>query len=576
METVEGKGIYQGIVIGKPYIENKKNVEIKCYDIGENSLDGEIERLRDAIEASKLEIKHLKESLKGRIKKEELQILVVHKMLLEDPQFMSDIKKGIKKEKKNAEYIVRKVADKYIAMFESLYDPIYKQRALDIKDISERIIYNLVFMSTTYRELDGKILIAKEIFPSELLKIYYSGIKLAGIILEYAGETSHIAILARAMEIPTLMGGKNIFSVNWGEKIILDTVAKVPKVITDPDEKTLLEYEKRKREFEEKKLEIEKTIDLPSVTLDGEKINLYINIGGRLDITEINRKKPEGIGLLRTELIYMENDEFPSQDKQTKIYGNISEEFGLGKPMVIRTLDIGADKSLPYYTMEPEENPSLGCRGLRFTLSNREIFKTQIKAILRAAYGKNIKMMHPMVSNIRELQEAKKVVEECKLELSIEGVPFKEDIETGIMIEVPSVVLIADTFAKEVDFFSIGTNDLTQYVLATDRFAESVHDIYNSLNPAVLKAIRMVAEAGEKYNKKVSVCGEMAGEEVSALALIAMGIKYLSMIPSSVPKLRSLIRKVNYKELEKLREPILQCRSAKEVREILEEYLNNL
>ena len=576
MEIVEGKRIFNGIVIGKPYIDNKKNIEIKCYDISEDEIEDEIDRLKTAVEAAKLEIKHLKESLKGRIKKEELQILVVHKMLLEDPQFMSDIKKAVKLEKKNVEYIVRKVADKYIIMFESLYDPIYKQRALDIKDISERIIYNLVFLSSTYKELEGKILIGKELFPSELLKIYYSGIKLGGIILEYAGETSHTAILAKAMEIPTIMGVKNLFEVNWGELLILDTVSEEPRIINDPDEKTLKIYEEKAKKFKKATEEIEKSINLPSVTLDKEEIDLYINLGGRLDIAEINKKNPQGIGLLRTELIYMDNDQFPSEEKQMKLYEKIAEDFGKKKPIIIRTLDIGADKNLPYYAMEPEENPSLGCRGIRFTLSNRDIFKTQLKAILRASIDNEIKIMYPMVTTVKEIRESKKLLIQCKEELEEEGIAYREEIEVGIMIEVPSVVLLAETFAKEVDFFSIGTNDLTQYILATDRFSEAVHDIYNSLDPAVLKAVDIVAQAGKKFNKKVSVCGEMAGDETGALALMSLGIKNLSMIPSSIPKIRNLVRKIEFKKLGQLREKILESLSPKEVKEILEEYLKNL
>ncbi|MEG0584264.1 MAG: phosphoenolpyruvate--protein phosphotransferase, partial [Cetobacterium sp.] len=517
-----------------------------------------------------------KDNLRGKINKEDLQILTVHLMMLDDPQFTTDIKKGIKSEMVNAESIVKKVSNRYIEMFEKIADPIYKQRALDIKDISERIINNLVFLSDTYKELDGRILVVKELFPSELLKIYYSGVKLSGIIMEYMGETSHIAILAKSLELPTLMGGHNLFEIEWGDLIILDTSTVDSKVITNPDASTLEKYLILKDKFESKKKEVERNVGLPTVTVDGVRINLSINIGGRLDITEIERKNPDGIGLLRTELIYMDTNEFPSEDKQFKIYDNIGKEFGEDRPIIIRTLDIGADKKLPYYEMTPEENPSLGCRGIRFTLKNKNIFKDQIKAILRAAYGKNIKMMYPMVTTLKEVFEARGILEECKKELREQGIKHKKDLEVGVMIEVPSAVILADVFAQYVDFFSVGTNDLTQYILATDRFSQSAEELYDCLDPAVLRGLNLVAKAGREYNKKVSICGEMAGDEISVLALLSLGITELSMTPPSIPKIRALIRKINLKELQELKDRVLKSFSSDEVRQILLEYMNKI
>ncbi|MEG0023196.1 MAG: phosphoenolpyruvate--protein phosphotransferase [Cetobacterium sp.] len=576
MESVGGKGIFPGIVIGKPYIDRKKSIDVENYKIPEDKIEEEIERLKGAIESAKLEIKQLKDNLRGKINKEDLQILTVHLMMLDDPQFTTDIKKGIKREMVNAESIVKKVSNRYIEMFEKIADPIYKQRALDIKDISERIINNLVFLSDTYKELDGRILVVKELFPSELLKIYYSGVKLSGIIMEYMGETSHIAILAKSLELPTLMGGHNLFEIEWGDLIILDTSTVDSKVITNPDASTLEKYLILKDKFESKKKEVERNVGLPTVTVDGVRINLSINIGGRLDITEIERKNPDGIGLLRTELIYMDTNEFPSEDKQFKIYDNIGKEFGEDRPIIIRTLDIGADKKLPYYEMTPEENPSLGCRGIRFTLKNKNIFKDQIKAILRAAYGKNIKMMYPMVTTLKEVFEARGILEECKKELREQGIKHKKDLEVGVMIEVPSAVILADVFAQYVDFFSVGTNDLTQYILATDRFSQSAEELYDCLDPAVLRGLNLVAKAGREYNKKVSICGEMAGDEISVLALLSLGITELSMTPPSIPKIRALIRKINLKELQELKDRVLKSFSSDEVRQILLEYMNKI
>ncbi|MGL4508914.1 MAG: phosphoenolpyruvate--protein phosphotransferase [Cetobacterium sp.] len=576
MGVIVGKSIFPGIVIGQPYIERKKKIDIENYKISSEKVEEEIERFLESVQKAKNDIKQIKGNLEGKINKEDLQILTVHIMMLDDPQFISDIKKGIKKEENNAEAVVKKVSNKYIEMFEKIADPIYKQRALDIKDISERIIMNLTHEDDIDSNLNGKILVIRELLPSELLKIYYSGINLSGIIMEYMGETSHTAILTKALEIPTLMGGNDIFSVDWGDKIILDTTSMEGKVVTNPDIKTLNRYDEEKNRYRNKMKEIEESIDKETVTLDGERVYLHLNIGGRLDITQVSRKRPDGIGLLRTELIYMDAVEFPNEEKQKKIYENIAREFEESqpnKPIVIRTLDIGADKKLSYYKMVDEENPSLGCRGMRLTLADKNLFKNQIKGILRAATHHNIKMMYPMITNLKEIIEAKDLVEECKKELLIEGKEFKENIEIGMMVEVPSNVMLADIFADYVDFFSIGTNDLTQYILATDRYSPIAEKLYDCYDPAVIRAINMVSSAGLKKNKKVSVCGEMAGENQAVIALLSLGIRDLSMAPAYIPKVRNLIRKIEMSELKEIKIKLLKSKDSQEVKNILNEYL---
>lgn len=576
MGVIVGKSIFPGIVIGQPYIERKKKIDIENYKISSEQVEEEIERFLESVQKAKNDIKQIKGNLEGKINKEDLQILTVHIMMLDDPQFISDIKKGIKKEENNAEAVVKKVSNKYIEMFEKIADPIYKQRALDIKDISERIIMNLTHEDDIDSNLNGKILVIRELLPSELLKIYYSGINLSGIIMEYMGETSHTAILTKALEIPTLMGGNDIFSVDWGDKIILDTTSMEGKVVTNPDIKTLNRYDEEKNRYRNKMKEIEESIDKETVTLDGERVYLHLNIGGRLDITQVSRKRPDGIGLLRTELIYMDAVEFPNEEKQKKIYENIAREFEESqpnKPIVIRTLDIGADKKLSYYKMVDEENPSLGCRGMRLTLADKNLFKNQIKGILRAATHHNIKMMYPMITNLKEIIEAKDLVEECKKELLIEGKEFKENIEVGMMVEVPSNVMLADIFADYVDFFSIGTNDLTQYILATDRYSPIAEKLYDCYDPAVIRAINMVSSAGLRKNKKVSVCGEMAGENQAVIALLSLGIRDLSMAPAYIPKVRNLIRKIELSELKEIKIKLLKSKDSQEVKNILNEYL---
>ena len=576
MGVIIGKSIFPGIVIGQPYIERKKKIDIENYKISSGKVEEEIERFLESVQKAKNDIKQIKSNLEGKINKEDLQILTVHIMMLDDPQFINDIKKGIKKEENNAEAVVKKVSNKYIEMFEKIADPIYKQRALDIKDISERIIMNLTHEDDIDSNLNGKILVIRELLPSELLKIYYSGINLNGIIMEYMGETSHTAILTKALEIPTLMGGNDIFSVDWGDEIILDTTSMEGKVVTNPDIKTLNRYDEEKNRYRNRMKEIEESIDKETVTLDGERVYLHLNIGGRLDITQVSKKRPDGIGLLRTELIYMDAVEFPNEEKQKKIYENIAREFEESqpkKPIVIRTLDIGADKKLSYYKMVDEENPSLGCRGMRLTLADKNLFKNQIKGILRAATHHNIKMMYPMITNLKEIIEAKELVEECKKELLIEGKEFKENIEVGMMVEVPSNVMLADIFVDYVDFFSIGTNDLTQYILATDRYSPIAEKLYDCYDPAVIRAIDMVSSAGIKKNKKVSVCGEMAGENQAVIALLSLGIRDLSMAPAYIPKIRNLIRKIEISELKDIKIKLLKSKDSQEIKNILNEYL---
>ncbi|MGL6067095.1 MAG: phosphoenolpyruvate--protein phosphotransferase [Cetobacterium sp.] len=579
MGVVIGKSIFPGIIIGRPYIEKKKKIDIENYRIDLEKIDKEIERFLEAVQKAKNDIKQIKNNLEGKINKEDLQILTVHIMMLDDPQFITDIKKSIKKDQSNAESVVKKVSNKYIEMFEKIADPIYKQRALDIKDISERIIMNLTSKDELDINLNGRILVIRELLPSELLDFYYGGIKLNGIIMEYMGETSHTAILAKALEIPTLMGGNDLFSVDWGDQIILDTTSIEGKVITNPDTKILKKYEEEKNKYKKKMKEIEESIDKETVSLDNERVFLHLNIGGRLDITQVSKKNPDGIGLLRTELIYMDAVEFPNEEKQRKIYENIAIEFEESqgkKPIVIRTLDIGADKKLSYYKMVDEENPSLGCRGMRLTLSDKELFKNQIKGILRAAKNHNIKMMYPMITNLKEIKEAKELVEECKRELIEKKKEFKDDIEIGMMVEVPSNVLLAEFFADYVDFFSIGTNDLTQYILATDRYSPIAEKLYDCYDPAVMRAINLVAQAGIQKNKKVSVCGEMAGENQAVIALLSFGIRDLSMAPAYIPKVRNLIRKIKILELNEIKIKLLNASDSQEVKEILNVYLDKI
>lgn len=576
MERLAGKCVYEGVVIGETYLDIDTNLQNEKENITFEEVEKEKIRLEQGIESTIFDLKTLKKDLKGKLNEKELEMIEAHILLLEDPMYISDIKSLIVKKEKKAEFAVKETTEKFIKLFENIDSPIYRQRGLDIKDVSKRLIETLKSVSEDYKNFDQKILITKEIYPTELLKLHKEGVNLKGIIMEYGGETSHVAILAKALKIPTLMGVNDIFNHNWKGRIILDTTEGNNCVIADPDEVQIKEYQKKQKKFFRKIETIKEGAKLPSVTQDGVKIELYLNLGdteqGKL--ADIDRKLVAGVGLLRTELLYMKSHDFPTEEEQMDRYLQILNGFSKEQPIIIRTLDIGADKQLSYFKMISEANPFLGLRGIRFSLRYREIFEVQLRAILRLSNERNIKIMYPMITNLLEVREANKVLEKVKEDLRKENIPFDENIEVGIMVEVPSVIMMAEAFAREIDFFSVGSNDLTQYILATDRLSETVGELYSSFNPALLRAIYQVKKAADKYNKKISVCGEMAGDLKGIVALLSLGIKDLSMVESSILSAKSLVRSLEYKTLENIRESILNCETEEQVKNILKEYIN--
>lgn len=576
MEFLSGKCAYEGIVIGEIYVEKDTYLEPEKEIVSFDEISTELQRFQESLKKAELSLVVLKNDLDGKIDKKELSMIDAHILLLRDPLYISDIKKCIQNKQKKSEYAIIETTEKFIKLFENIDSPIYRQRGLDIKDVCNRLLDTLKSENEGYKNFHNKILITKEIYPTKLLKLHRDGIHIKGIIMEYGGETSHVAILAKALKIPTLMGVADIFSHNWSETVILDTTEEAGYVITNPNNEDILNYEFKQREFKERLKTIKDNSYLPSVTKDGVPINLYLNLGdsNHHKLKEVDRSKVSGVGLLRTELLYMNRSKFPSEDTQFKIYKDVLKDFSKEQPIIIRTLDIGADKQLSYFQMQNETNPFLGLRGIRFSLENKEIFKTQLRAILRLSAEKNIKIMYPMITSILEVREANSILNVAKSELKNENIPFNENIEVGIMVEVPSVVMMAEAFAKEVDFFSVGTNDLTQYILAIDRLSETVNNLYSGYNPAVLRAIYHLKKAADKYNKKISVCGELASESKAIVALLSMGIKDLSMVETSILHAKFLIRNLNYKEIQDIRDSILECDSAEEVENILKKHIN--
>lgn len=574
MSKFRGTTIFEGISIGKPYLKKRKEIVVKEFIISENEIDKELERVEEALKETRIEITELIESLKDRVNKSDLKILNVQLVMLEDPLFLSDINNLIKKERKNAEFVIDKVVKKYIGMFKSLNDPVYRERASDIEDVGTKLLQNILFEKPELEDINNKIIVSKELRPFEILRYYNSGVEIKGIITELGGETSHAAILSKALGIPTLTGVDDISLMDFDEDkdIILDSREENSFFIVNPNKQEYEDYLKKYREFEKIKRELDVLRGKEVLSKDGQKILLKANIGGDIEISQLDLYKPDGVGLLRTEFLYMDNDKFPDEDLQYESYKHIYEKLGEGKSLTIRTLDIGGDKTLSYFKLPEEENPFLGLRAIRLCLKNLEIFKPQLRAILRVAHNRNIKLMIPMISRIEEIWESKRIIEEVKNELKAENKEYREDIEIGIMIEVPSAAIMADLLIKEVDFFSIGTNDLTQYVMAADRLSKEVSEVYDKYNPAVLRMIDLTVKAAEQHGKAVSICGETAGEQLGMLIFLCLGVKELSMLTTFLPKAKKLVESIDINLLVTYKEKVLNCKTSEEIKEVLKEF----
>ncbi|MGL6166880.1 MAG: phosphoenolpyruvate--protein phosphotransferase [Fusobacteriaceae bacterium] len=576
MLVLNGKSACEGIAIAEVFVEKKEEVEIEKEYIPVEELEMEIKRWKVSMKKSKEDILELKKKLFGKIDNKELDILMAHVIMLDDPMYVEDIEKYLRKNLVNAEYAVKKISEKYINLFEKLQDPVYAQRKADIKDISERILSNLLMKDNSIENMNNKIYVGVEINPSTILKCHNENIKFKGLVLEHGGETSHAAILAKTLGVPTLMGVSNLFDKTIKGLVILDSRKENEKMIISPDLETLEKYKVLKISNDKKNLEIEKANFYRGMTKDGVEIGINLNVGGKLDLIDIEKYNPDGIGLLRTEMMYMEAKSLPSEEEQFNFYKKLIEKFTPEKEIIIRTLDIGADKMLSYLPMEKEENPFLGVRGIRYSLKNIPVFKSQIKAILRVANGRNVKIMYPMVTKLEEIRKAKEIVEECKLELKKIGKEYKENIQQGVMIEVPSSIIMADVFSTETDFFSVGSNDLTQYILAADRLSKELSELYDSYEPSVLRLIYHAANSINLAGKKISVCGELAGEELGVLALLSLGIKDFSMVRSSLGKIKKMLKDIEFYKLEELRKQILVSEDGKEVKKTLNNYLKNI
>lgn len=562
---MKGLGVSPGIGIGKAFIIDKGPINIiKNYV---NDAEKELDRLMTAFETAKEQLKELYISSIDELGEKEAQIFKSHEMMLEDDTFISDVENRIKEEGVNAEFALNETSNVYIEMFQNIEDEYLRERSEDIKDVMNRVIRILMgITSVDFSHLEeNSIIVAKDLTPSDTAQIDRT--KVAAMITEMGGKTSHAAIIARIMGIPTVVGLNNIIDkIKAGDTVICD--GRTGKVLINPNAKQLFHFNKKKNKEDEIKNELRNQIGLPSVTKDGFKVSLSANIGTPNDVDMVLENDAEGIGLFRSEFIFMNRDHQPTEDEQFEQYKEVLTKMG-DKPVIIRTLDIGGDKNVPYIDIPKEMNPFLGYRAIRLCLGNVEVFRTQLRAILRASVYGNVKIMIPMISTMKELKDSKKILQQAKDELQKEGIKFKNDIEIGTMIEIPSAAIISDLLAKEVDFFSIGTNDLIQYTMAVDRMNSKLSYLYSQYHPALLRLIKGIIDNAHNAGIWVGMCGEAAGDPKLIPVLVGMGLDEFSMNAPSILRARYIVRNLNKEDMQKIARNTLDMENALEVEEYL-------
>ena len=537
MITLGGKSVFGGIAIGKIQFYKRNEITIKRTRV--EDVEAEVERFQNA-KAKTLELlKGLYEKALEDVGEANAMIFEAHQLMLEDPDYVESIENIIRTQDVNAEYAIGATADNFAAIFEAMDDAYMQGRAADVRDVSERLLQALSSQNETVMVMDEPVIIAADdLVPSETVQLDKE--KVLSFVTMYGSANSHTAILARTMNIPAVIGlGEALKEEYDGKVAIVDGVDG--KVYIDPDEETMASMQKKQKKDQEEKELLNQLKGKENVTKSGQKVNVYANIGNLADVGAVLKNDAGGIGLFRSEFLYLESDTYPTEEQQFAVYKKVAETMA-GKKVIIRTLDIGADKQVDYFKLDKEDNPALGYRAIRICLTRPEIFKTQLRALYRAsAYGQ-ISIMFPMIISVAEVKKIKEIVEEVKAELRTEGAAFREDVELGIMIETPAAVMVSRELAKEVDFFSVGTNDLTQYTLAIDRQNQKLEDFYDSHHPAVLAMIRMAAESAHAEGKWIGICGELGADVTLTETFLKMGIDELSVAPGMVLKVRQKIR----------------------------------
>lgn len=565
-----GIGASSGIAIAKAFVLPALEWDMadKVVDVADLAI--EFEKLYDGIRVSKVELQHIKQDIFDLIGEEESNIFDTHLAILEDPIFMSEVQGIMKRQFKAAEVAVKETIDKFVGMFELLDDSFMKERSADIKDVGNRLLKHLLgkleeplpYMDEPY------ILVAKELSPSQLAHL--NNEQMMGIVTLQGGITSHAAIMARALEIPFVLGldGKLEKPILTGDLLVIN--GEDGTIHVNPAQQLIEQYIQHKESYWVHYQWLQSLANVNPITADGKTISLKANISSLKELDLALKNGASGVGLFRTEFMFIDRTLQPKENEQFEIYKRAAEKLE-GKSLIVRTLDIGGDKSVDYIRFPEEENPALGYRAIRISLNRQDLFKTQLKAILRASHYGQVKIMYPMISSIEQLRAANSVLEQAKSDLIAENQPFDSRIEVGVMIEIPAAVLIADMLAEEVQFFSIGTNDLIQYVLAVDRMNETIADLYDPYHPAIIRMLKMTVEAAKKQGISVSVCGELAGEALAIPLWLGLGIDELSMSVQSLLPFKKQLLQTNKAASHHFIEQALKCRTSGQIRALLEQ-----
>lgn len=564
-KLIKGIAASDGVAIAKAYLLVEPDLSFTNEKITDT--DAEIKKFRNALEASKIELTKIRNNAEKSLGADKAAIFDAHLLVLDDPELIQPIEDKIANEKVNAPEALNEVTTQFITIFESMDNEYMRERAADIRDVSKRVLAHLLGVELPNPSMidESVVIIGNDLTPSDTAQLNKEFVQ--GFVTNIGGRTSHSAIMSRSLEIAAVVGTKSItHEVKQGDMVIVDGITG--DVIIDPTEDEFIAYQNKRERFFEDKKELQKLRDAETVTVDGEHAELAANIGTPDDLYGVMENGAEGIGLYRTEFLYMGRDQMPTEDEQFEAYKKVLETMK-DKRVVVRTLDIGGDKELPYLNLPKEMNPFLGYRAIRLCLDQQDIFRTQLRALLRAsAYGK-LNIMFPMVATIKEFRDAKAILLEEKDKLTSEGQEVADDIEVGIMVEIPSTAALADIFAKEVDFFSIGTNDLIQYTMAADRMSERVSYLYQPYNPAILRLVKQVIEASHKEGKWTGMCGEMAGDETAIPLLLGLGLDEFSMSATSILKARRQINGLSKNEMAELANRAINCATQDEVKELV-------
>lgn len=558
---IKGIAASDGVAIAKAYLLVEPDLSFSNEKT--DNPEAEVQKFNEALNNSKIELTKIRNHAEEQLGADKAAIFDAHLLVLDDPELIQPIEEKIKNESASAPQALTEVTQNFITIFESMDNEYMKERAADIRDVAKRVLAHILGVELPNPSIidESVIIVAHDLTPSDTAQLNKQNVQ--GFVTNIGGRTSHSAIMSRSLEIPAVVGTKSISeSVQQGDMVIVDGLTG--DVIVNPSDDEIKAYQHKRESFFADREALKQLRDEPSKTLDGHEVELAANIGTPNDLEGVHNNGAEGIGLYRTEFLYMGRDNMPTEDEQFEAYKKVLESME-GKRVVVRTLDIGGDKELPYLNLPEEMNPFLGYRAIRLCLDQPEIFRPQLRALLRAsAYGK-LNIMFPMVATIQEFRDAKALLLEEKENLKREGVEVSDDIELGIMVEIPATAALADVFAKEVDFFSIGTNDLIQYTMAADRMSERVSYLYQPYNPAILRLIKQVIDASHQEGKWTGMCGEMAGDETAIPLLIGLGLDEFSMSATSILKARRQIKDLSRTEMVQLADRALNCATVDEV-----------